>query len=204
MKNKKLVLDFDSVLCGFTEAWCDWINENYHSKDCVKISNKDILNYSWPSQTYGHEANDFFKADPLLAYREWIKPIPLSHEFVTWCKLTYPEVSILTHANEDKTTEAKFDFIRKHYGNIKLDFFDTIEDKYKHLDDCILVDDYPLHLILNASRNGNQSILFDYEGSYGWSKLVNYWDLIWKEKPNLKHIHIAKSYIDVVEILKGL
>ena len=79
-----------------------------------------------------------------------------------------------------------------------------MEEKYKHLSDCILIDDYPLHLIYNASRNGNQSILFNYHNTYGWSNLKDYWDLIWKEKPNLDRIHIARDYSEVMQILKEI
>ncbi len=199
---KTLVLDLDSTLCNFTDAWCEWIFKKYGHK----FTSYDISTYDWPRKTLGPEANDFFKKDPIKTYREWIKPIPMAFEFIRWCQTCnlFKEVYILTHAEDGETVVAKEEFVKNNFGNIKVQFFNTMNDKYKHLNNCILVDDYPLHAIMNSAHNGNHSIIFNYERQYGWSEPKDYWDIIWKEKPNLKQLHVAYDYNETIKILKDI
>jgi len=203
----KLALDLDSTLCNFTDAWLQWIQFNFYPTmeypNLNALSNKNITSYQWPVRAFGEKVRDFYIKDPLQTYREWVKPIKQSKEFVDWCDMFF-DVHILTHSSTEGTNEAKTEFVKKHFGNIKVEFFDSLEDKYLHLKDSILVDDYPLHCILNTARNKQDSIIFDHRNEYGWSKLKDYCDIILKEKPNLNKIHITEDYFEVIKTLEIL
>lgn len=199
---KTLVLDLDSTLCNFTDAWCEWIFKKYGHK----FTSYDISTYDWPRKTLGPEANDFFKKDPIKAYREWIKPIPMAFEFIRWCQTCnlFKEVYILTHANDGETVVAKEEFVKNNFGNIKVQFFNEMNDKYKHLNNCILVDDYFLHHCYHSKYNNGVGILFNLNNSYGWCKIQNYVDLHQNSKEILNRIFTAYNYNDVISILLSL
>lgn len=198
----KLVIDLDSTVCDFVDPWLIWLNVNNYTNEFYKV--EDVTSYDWMMNKFDASVRDFFLVDPMVTYSLWIDPYKGAKEFLDWCYENY-DAYILTHAEIDETIEAKTWFVKnKINSQIPMKFFSNLHDKFKHIDDGILIDDYPYHAIKTTAKTNKDSIIIDHDGRNGWSKLIDYKDLIDTEKPDISKIHYTKSFDEVKEVLKTL
>lgn len=195
----KLSIDLDSVLCGFCEAWIDWCYDQNIIKE--KITLQDIKTYDYLSKTFGEVCNDFFLKNPKKCYENWITPYPESKEFMDWC-CDHFDTEIITHACKKETEFAKIEFCEKHFNFKNIRFVKKLHDKYIYLNESILIDDYPVHCVLNTSRNNNHSIIFNMNGEFGWSDLETYNHILKNEKLDRNKLWISFNYEYCKKILK--
>ena len=201
MIKKKIIFDFDSVLCNFVEPWLEWLKEQRHTN--YQFKPEDVLSYDWIEKNFGHASKQFFLEDPFEAYSR-IKPYKGAKELLNWCFDVFEEVEILTHASQYTTKQAKTWFIDKYFDTHKVKYFDKIEDKYRYTAGSILIDDYPFHVIKHISTHNDPGIVFNHEGRNGWGHLDGYIDLLKNEKPDLKLYHEAHSFDEVKKSLLQL
>ena len=197
----KLSLDLDSTLCNFCEAWNKWLYLNGYTETILELS--DIVSYSYHNETFGVGCKDFFIKDPTECYTNWISPYEGAKEFIQWCNNNIDDIEILTHADKSETKQAKIQFCEEHLNFTKLRFIDKLHNKYLLLEDRVLVDDYPYHVIKNVSHNNNHSIIFNHKGLNGWSKIEEYSELFNNDFDYSK-IWITKDYSTTKFILERL
>lgn len=200
---KNLVLDFDDTLVHLVRPWLKWLRTQKLTKQTFHP--EDVTHYEWFKTNFGDEASDFFLKNSNKTYEAHDSHIPGSIAFLKWAE-KYFNLKIVTHVSNNHVLEAKSNFIKKiyhdnHQINIKVEFFEVLNDKYKYLDG-ILIDDYPKHIINHISYNNQPAILFDYQGKNGWSKMKNYGELTDQLQPNLKFYNYATSYEQIKNILK--
>lgn len=197
----KLSIDLDSTLCTFCEGWVEWCYEKNLTP--FKLTLEDIKSYDYMGKTYGEKCNDFFLKNPYDCYENWLKPYPNSGDFLEWCSNRF-DTEIITHACKKETEEAKIEFCRKHYNFKNVKFVKNLHDKYIHLQDRILIDDYPVHCVMNNSRNGNDSIIFNINGKNGWSNISTYNHLIEGETINPNKLWYSTNYNATKRILRRI
>jgi len=198
----KLIIDLDSTVADLMSPWYVWlVQKGYTTKH---HSSEDVTSYDWLQKEYSSSVNDYFLEDPVYLYKNCVHPIPAAKYFVNWCVDHFTSVEILTHSSKKETERAKTWWVKEHLEFDNIRFFETLEDKFKHLGNSILVDDYNYHCIMHSSRNKCHSIIFDYNREYGWSKPENYTNLMQKEKVDEKLLHYCYSYRDVMKSLLEL
>jgi hypothetical protein len=194
----KIILDLDSTLCQFAEAWLQWLFDTGRTE--TLLNTNDVLTYYHYTEI-SKDAKKFFRDNPLHLY-EHMKPYPGAAEFINFCKENYQSVSILTHSDDPRTTKAKILFCNEHFDMYHINFVDKVHDKYKHTSGAVLVDDYPFTIINHIAKNETYGIIFDWQRSFGWSKISSYKDLIKEVNPDLSFIHAAWDYEDVKQHLE--
>jgi hypothetical protein len=198
----KLIIDLDSTICDFMDPWLVWLNVRNYTDIFYRV--EDIPSYDWIVDKFGNSTRDFFLDEPMITYKEWIKPYKGAKEFLDWCCENF-DATILTHAFCEKTEEAKTWHVKhKIKSDIPVKFFRTLHDKFKHIDDGILIDDYPYHVIKTTGKTNKDSIIIDHDGRNGWSKLESYKELIEQEKVDVSKLHYTKSFEEIKEVLNSL
>ena len=199
---RKLVLDFDSTLAALMEPWMIWLYRKGYSDYVHDLS--EVESYCWMHEKYGNSVSGFFHDDPEHTYSNYVLPYPGAKEFVRWTLEHFEEVEIVTHSNKPETEKAKVEWAREYLDFDNLRFFSVLEDKFKHIQGSILLDDYPLHVIKHLSRNGCPGIVFDYNKGNGWSKLETYKDLLNEENVNICDIKYEYNYYGVMKSLMNI
>lgn len=181
----KIYLDFDSTLVDFTKGWIDWLKKEKN----IKIKAKDIEHWDWISKHHGEDVNRYWKTSGI--YKNDIKPIAGSQEFIVILKYLYGEDNIFIISNSARNMEdEKWEYSKKHF-NFNPSNFIHVADKFKYTSDGILIDDAPHNVVDHVVNNGKPAILFNYRNTYGWGKL--------EQKHRL--ITICNTYADCIGVI---
>lgn len=188
----KLIWDLDSSLADLMSPWMVWLHQKGIAPKVHDLH--EVRTYDWMWKTYGPEVNGFFHDDPEHTYKNHVLPFNGAKEMMEWSQEHFDEVEIVTHSGKKETEIAKTEWVIEYLNFDKIRFFGDLNNKFKYIEDSILVDDYPLHCIRHAGRNGCPSVLFDHNEENGWSKLENYQIMMEVEKANPDMIRYASSY----------
>lgn len=155
----KLALDLDMTLNNMAYTWIAWLKDNIDPA----ISLDKFPYWSYMHDAYGNKADAYWK-DP-TAY-DSIVPLLGAVEFVAKLK-TMHNVFIITHTPEGQSKRVKDSWIETYFPDI-----DVIHSgiKYKHTDDCILIDDHPGHVQRHVRHNEDcYGLIFNHRGNYDWA-----------------------------------
>ncbi len=200
----KIYIDYDTTLINLIDPWVDWINDKYNTK----ITSTDINHWYFLRETFGKEADDFWKSDKYNHYidKNIFKPYNDAMDFFSTLQNRYGKKNIfiisstMDHHIEDKIKHAQY------YFQINDNQFIPIKkEKYLNTKDGIIIDDYPLHVMEHIYHNNKKGIVFNYNNRFGWAKKENYsLDNTlsgFAHIANNKQFSIATSYQDILKEL---
>jgi hypothetical protein len=196
---KRIILDLDNTLCDFIETWLVWLYSEGYADRILTLP--EVTTYDFLCRSFGKGASDFYLEDPHFIYGKLIQPYEGSKEFVEWCKENFDEVSILSHADTYKNKEAKSKFVKYNYGITDIQFSNNIIEKYNFTKKCILVDDYPYHILQHINKNNNLGICINLHNN-GWSNINNHLPLIMENNIDMSKFKSAGSYEEIKQIIK--
>lgn len=191
---KKVFIDYDSTLVNLAESWCKWIFTNYDKR----ITTKDILYWTWIENTFGKEADDFFK-DYRIYADNVVKPTKNSQKFVDDVISMYGKsyVYIIT-SSYPGTEKAKKDHILRNYNIDKYNIINSYQ-KHEYTKDSVLIDDNINTIKEHCFKNKTIGVVFDKGGNYGWSKLTN---IMGEIKPIANYIRVRENYNSILKLLR--
>ena len=158
-----IYLDFDSTLNNLAFEWIEYINWKYQTN----ISTLDIKHWDWIEQSFGKEANNFWK-NPDIYSNDTIIPLEGALEFVNKLKQNH-NVQIITHSWPG-TEKAKDYNIKRFFGDIKIIHE---SEKHKITKDGILIDDNPHSIVKHCELNYQYGIVFTNNNLNAWSNIEN-------------------------------
>ncbi|MFA7287343.1 MAG: hypothetical protein WC055_00540 [Melioribacteraceae bacterium] len=182
-----IYLDFDSTLNNLAHEWVKYINTRYQAN----ITVQHIKHWDWIEETFGKEANDFWKNPDIYSN---IKPLEGAIDFVTELREQY-NVSIITHSWPG-TEEAKDDNIKRFFGDINVIHE---SEKHKVTRDGILIDDNPHTIVKHCESNYQYGIVFTNNNLNSWSSI----EIIKDDINNVsKYIRFKRNYTEILDFLK--
>ena len=186
----KCYVDYDSTLNTLAEEWCIWASYKFKTI----VTTKDIKDWYWMENTFGHNVNFFWKT-PLTYSLDIVTKRRGAKTFLNTLKHMYGKdnVAIITHSWQG-TEEEKDNQIKRFFGDIKVIHE---EDKASVTKDGILIDDRPSTVEKHCKRNDKLGIVFTNDDLYGWSTkehVENYEQV--KNKMVFK-----RSYEDILDFL---
>lgn len=182
----KIYVDMDSTLVDLMSNWIDWLNK----EKSVKVTTKEIIHWDYIAETFGEEANNFWKTKGV--YNN-VKPINGSVEFMYILQKMYDKENVVIISKCVKSNyDEKVKYAEK-YFNILPNNFINASDKWQFTSDGILIDDAPHNVIEHSIKNEKPSILFNYRNRYGWANLNKEHKLITKCKDYSECLKVIKS-----------
>jgi len=155
----RIALDLDMTLNTMAYTWIKWLKANID--DNITLSH--VRYHGFIRDAYGKVADAYWK-DP-ACYDE-ITLLDGASDFLAWAQSKY-ECIIITHTPPGQQSEIKDAWIAKHIGDIKVIHTDQ---KHRHSQGCMLIDDHPGHIQRHVRHNENcHGIVFNHQGRYGWA-----------------------------------
>lgn len=192
----KICVDFDSTLNDLNVAWQSWILEHYGEK----VTNEDVVHFDWLQEKFGPNSQLFYRTPG--HYRELVKPIPGSVDFVEFCRsLVGDENFRVVTSSPEHMEEEKTEFLVHHYG-LKPEQVVHAHDKREACAGAVLVDDYPLNVARHVEDIKLPALLFDLGGTYGWSKTAAY--DFWDVKKHEQLTYRVYDYDRAIDVLSWL
>lgn len=171
----KICCDYDSVLVDFTTPWLKWVNRLYHTN----VNTWMMKDFDYLEHLLGSHANEFWKTK---GFYNHVRPIPEAPNFLSELQKTYGKENVFIVTSSLPVTQPeKHEHIHKHFSIADENVIHA-RVKHPHTKDGILIDDHLKNCINHSLNNNAPSIVFDYKGSYGWSKYSNYKDVETLEK----------------------
>lgn len=164
----KLYLDLDGVLVNFDKKITELYFNYYNVKSTI-----DNITYKQGQEiirTYNARGGNFF---------EDLELYPDAKEFVNKClSLKSTEVEILTAVGFDKMAETtykqKIAFVKKHFGDIKVNISNSGASKEKYSEEqTILVDDSFI-AVTEFNKKSGLALIFNNKNVNEWGEMFDY------------------------------
>ena len=195
----KVTIDLDDTLLPFVASWNKWLFETGKVNEIP--STEEVLSWTWHVDTFGTESLEYFLNTPSNPYNT-IKPYTGADEFINHCIKNFEDVEILTSCINENFFKEKLKFCEREFDFDRVIPCYTHSDKFKKTKGRVLIDDYPVQIINHIVHNNSPGIIFNKQQKYGWGKLIDYKNMIAEMTPDMKLLHVASDYADVIQQLE--
>lgn len=181
-----IYLDYDQVLVNLLGPWLSWLKETHGAS----LTPRDVKKWNYIGDTYGENANDFFKQ---VGIYDIIKPLPNAISFVENIKdvVSKDKIFVISYCQDGQENEKKY-HAKKYFD---IDNFIPSREKWKLTSNGILIDDNPDYILNHVFYNRHPGILFNNRFEYAWAKFP-------EDHIECKLLNVCTTYENIILEIK--